>query len=139
MDNYKIKISCTSKEELSNNNRKISITNYNKNKLQQLTNNYDYIIKTIILHKSLQNFTTKTLEFLCNKLITDNDFKIFIQNMKDLGFYSNSKNSISFIKNDDPHELIHSYYYESLKIYKQKDQLTKIKTTNKSKYFTQML
>ena len=43
MNNYKIKISCTKKEDLCYNNEKLTITNYNKQNLENLINNTDYI------------------------------------------------------------------------------------------------
>lgn len=41
-----IKISCTSKDNLSYNNKKISVKNYNKLNLEQLINDTNYIEKT---------------------------------------------------------------------------------------------
>ena len=98
MNNYKIKISCTSKNELCHNNKKISIKNYNKLNLEQLINNNDYIEKILILYKKLyeQNIITKSLEFLCkcDYEITDINFETFIKNMINIGFCSNNNTII---------------------------------------------
>ena len=135
MNNYKIKISCTSKEELSLNNKKISMKNYTKNKL--LLHKHDYINKIIILYKISHKFTTKTLEFLCTNLITEIDFKIFIQNMIDNGFSSKYNTTISFIKNDNPHNPIYSYKFQTITKNNKVKQIKK--SNNNSKYITYFL
>ena len=102
--NFKIKISCIRNDELLHNNKQISIKNYNKYdkyELDKLFNNFNYIKKSFILYKKLigNKFITKTLEFLCNNEITDDDFKLFIKNMHDVGFYSKDDTEIKFVKN----------------------------------------
>ena len=105
---YKIKISCTSKKELCYNNNKISKPNSEKDydklkyELKQLVNNHNNITSSLILYKKFENFTTKTLEFLCNKEITEDDFKDFIKNMHDIGFISVCNTKIIFVKLDKP-------------------------------------
>lgn len=136
---YKIKISCTSKEELCYNNEKISKENYNKIGLDQLVNNYDYIKESYLLFKRI-DIITKTLEFSCNNEISENDFELFIKNMHDIGFTSEQKRRdtcILFISNDDPHNPIHTYNFRTIKkIIKNK---TNKKLKNRSKYYKVIL
>jgi hypothetical protein len=51
---YKIKISCTSRQELRYNDNKISIQNYNQCQLERLIINTDYINNALILHKKIR-------------------------------------------------------------------------------------
>jgi len=60
MNNYKIKISCTKKEDLCYNNEKLTITNYNKQNLENLINNTDYIEKSLFLYKKMIFITSVT-------------------------------------------------------------------------------
>ena len=142
MNNYKIKISCTSKDDLCYNNKKMSIKNYNKQNLEKLINNTYYIEKTLILYKKLKNIdiTTKSLEFICkcDNEISDNEFQTFIKNMINIGFSSNNKTTIHLIKINDnkPNETIFIYEFES--ITKKNIKKTKNKPNN-STYHTQML
>ena len=76
--------------------------------------NNKYIEKGLFLHKTKNKFTTKTLEFLYNNEISKEDFKTFIQDMKDIGFSSKNDNPISFINVDNPHNPIYSCYFGSL-------------------------
>ena len=48
MNNYVIKISCTSKGELCYNNKKISIKNYNKLNFDKLLDTIEYIKKVLM-------------------------------------------------------------------------------------------
>ena len=61
MNNYVIKISCTSKDELCYNNKKISIKNYNKLNFDKLLDTIEYIKKVLILYKSIK---TKAIKYL---------------------------------------------------------------------------
>ena len=120
MNNYKIKISCTSKDDLCYNNKKISVKNYNKLNLEQLINDTDYIEKTLILYKKHNNklITTKSLEFLCkcDNEISDIDFQTFIEKMINIGFSSNNNTTIHLIKinNNKLSEPIYIYTFQSI-------------------------
>lgn len=98
MYNYKIKIECTSEDKLCYNNKKISNKNYNKINFEELMNNIDYIETALILYKNFKNFTTKSLEFMCKREISELEFKEFIVSMKKIGFESKNKNTIKLIK-----------------------------------------
>jgi predicted transport protein len=115
MYNYKIKISCTTKDELCYNNKKISNKNYNRPNFEELINNTDYIETALILYKKEKKFTTKSLEFMCKRKISEDEFKTFIKDMKDIGFSSNNNNTIHLIKINDnkPSEQIFIYYFQS--------------------------
>ena len=92
MTEFKIRIRCTSIEELSYNNKKISKTN----KICVFDSNIE---KIIILHKRLDGFTTKTLEFIYNKQLNEEEFIKFIHTLKEHGFKTeNSKHPIQFMK-----------------------------------------
>jgi len=136
MNNYKIKISCTSKDELCYNNKKISIKNYNKLKLEEFINKND-IYKLLILHKKINssNFTTKTLEFLCNfdKEMSEDDFQLFIKYMIDIGFNSKHNTIIQFIDNKR-NEPIYTYNFQTITKTNNKN-----KMPNNSTYSTQIL
>lgn len=84
MYNYKIKILCISEDKLCYNNKKISNKNYNKLNFEELMNNIDYIETALILYKNFKNFTTKSLEFMCKREISELEFKEFIVSMKKL-------------------------------------------------------
>ena len=93
MSSYKIKIGCTSKDDLSFDNK--SITKYNFNKIHSLLqpNTIDYLDSIIILHKIIirRDVTTKTLEFLCNRELNNVEFLDFIDKLKNCGFKSTEK------------------------------------------------
>ena len=133
MNDFKIKISCTGKEDLCYNNRKIS----KKLNLEQFVNNIEYVKTALILYKTNEdNFTTKSLEFLCkcdNKL-SENDFQNFIKEMINFGFSANEKSKIYLM--DKSNETIYTYYFQSItesNIEKNK------RKPNKSIYHTQIL
>ena len=154
---YKIKISCTSKKELCYNNNKISKPNSKKksekdyDKLKQLVNNHNNITSSLILYKKFENFTTKTLEFLCNKEITEDDFKDFIKNMHDIGFISVCNTKITFVKLDKPNnesgnkrvirlikKPILTYLFQSITKIEEEEE-KEIRRKNNSTYHTQIL
>lgn len=90
----KIRINCTSQKDLTINNKKITINNYNKYSSEL---NDDKIISRVSLlfednfhHKDI-NFINKTLEFHLNIDITREDFELFIENLHNLGYKSNRK------------------------------------------------
>jgi len=98
---YKIRINCTNPDQLAFNNNPINKKSYKEihDKLQP--NNIDYIDSVIILHKKTKKnnkiFTLKTLEFLCNKEISEYQFEELIQKMIEIGFYSKDNRPIQFI------------------------------------------
>ena len=137
MTDYKIKIACTSLDELCYDNKIINKKNYNKCKLEELINNYDNINKLLILYKKMnnKNITTKTLEFGCNNEISEINFLNFIQDMKNIGFNSKQDTSIHFIYTQT-NESIYKYKFQSIEpIYKFKIN----KKKNRSNYNTQIL
>ena len=116
MSNYKIRINCTSQKDLTINNKKISRITYNN--LENKPDNIDYITKIAILYednfhsKSDVNFINKTLEFYCNRLISENEFKDFINNLKMNGFYSRKQEpKIQLIDNEG--KIIFNYNYNT--------------------------
>lgn len=143
--NYKIKIACTSKKQLSCNNEKITKKNYNKPELEKLIDATDYIEKASILHKKMQktNFTTKSFEFNCkccaNKYIID--LKRFIKEMQDIG-YSSSHNTFIYLieinnnELDTRYEPILKYRFQSIT---EEEIKPRIRNENKSSYSTQTL
>ena len=144
MNTYVIKISCTSKDELCYNNKKISIKNYNKLNFDKLLYTIEYIEKVLILYKkykdkSNQIFTTKSLEFICkcNKI----DLKTFIKAMQTLGFSSITDNFIHLIKINtnaitEQYEPILKYRFQSIT----EEPLTEyIKKKNNSMYHVKIL
>ena len=92
----KIRISCTTQDELQINNKKINMKNY----LNYVNNKFeDYIIKVFLLQKFkfLNNKTSyikKSLEFICSRDITEEEFQLFIANLKKLGFATKKENHL---------------------------------------------
>ena len=138
MYNYKIKIACTSEDELCYNNKKISKKNYNKINFEDLMNKTDYIETALILYKNFENFTTKSLEFMCKREISELEFKEFIVSMKKIGFESKNKNTIKLIKinKNKLNELILTYNFQLETKEPNKEYIFK---KNKSSYSTQFL
>jgi len=131
--NYKIKISCTNEEDLNYKKEKCTKKIILDDEFKLLMENNKYIEKGLFLHKTQEKFTTKTLEFLCNNEISEEDFKTFIQDMKNIGFSSkNDNHRISFINVDNPHNPIYSCYFVSLENCKKKKK-------NGSCYATELL
>jgi len=148
MNNYKIKISCTKKEDLCYNNEKLTRTNYNKQNLENLINNTDYIEKSLFLYKTIKiesnkipttTLETTSLEFICkcDNEISDIDFETFIKDMKNIGFRSNPENTIHLIKinGNNQNETIFTYKFDSIT----KQKIKKKHKPNRSTYHTQML
>lgn len=138
MNNYKIKIECTSEDKLCYNNKKISNKNYNKLNFEELMNNIDYIETALILYKNFKNFTTKSLEFMCKREISELEFKEFIVSMKKIGFESKNKNTIKLIKinKNKLNELILTYNFQLETKEPNEEYIFK---KNKSSYSTQFL
>ena len=135
---YKIKIACTSEDDLCYNNKKISKKNYNKINFEDLMNKTDYIETALILYKNFENFTTKSLEFMCKREISELEFKEFIVSMKKIGFESKNKNTIKLIKinKNKLNELILTYNFQLETKEPNKEYIFK---KNKSSYSTQFL
>jgi hypothetical protein len=117
MSYYKIRINCTSQKDLTVNNKKISRISYNN--LENKPDNIDYISKIAILYednfhsKSDVNFINKTLEFYCNRIISEIEFKNFINNLKNIGFSSKNKDpKIQLI--DSEGKIIFNYNYNMI-------------------------
>ena len=144
--NYIIKMSCTSKDELSCNNKKISIKNYNKLDLEKLIDATNYIEKALILYKKKQktNFTTKTLEFICKGCANEYiiDLKPLIKEMQAIG-YSSSANTFIYlieINNntiDKKHKAILKYEFQSITEVSLEENIER--SENKSSYHAQIL
>jgi len=130
MTEFKIRIGCTSIEQLSFNNKKISKNNF----MCVFDSN---ITKLIILYKTLDKVTTKTLEFICDKELNKEEFENFIKTMKDCGFKTTSpENKIQFINmNTKPFTPLFNYtFMESTNVGLNKLPLSKKK--NRSSYKT---
>lgn len=129
---YKIKINCTSEDQLSFENSKIS-----KQMCQHLLSKLqlDNVESIILLHKTNCNsFVSKTLEFICSKEINEEQFIAFIHNMQRAGFVSKTNSKIQFIDNDG--NIIFNYRFNTclpalLKMKKRRK--------NKSRYSLQFL
>ena len=129
MTEFKIKILCTSFEQLSFNNKKIS----KNNKICFFDPNIERII---ILHKTLQKFTTKTLEFIYNKQLNEEEFIKFIHTLKEHGFKTTTttpKNNIQFIQNNTNTTLFNYTFIDVKKIGLD----TSSKKKNRSSYKTE--
>jgi hypothetical protein len=114
MEIYKIRINCTTQQDLTINNKKINQKNFiiSKNDIDE------YITKIAILYednfhmKDDISFINKTIEFYCNREINENEFKDFIIKLRKLGFVSNKKHpKIQFINNYG--NIIYNYNYNT--------------------------
>lgn len=116
MNTYKITIECTSLLDLC----------YENTSIEKLIAKFDYIKKAILLHKTYineyNNEYTKhkekkiSLEFICEgaNIISEIQFKNFIETMRSSGFYSMNDKTICLIKINASYEIIYSYYFQSL-------------------------
>ena len=100
MNKYKIKINCTHPDNLRIDDRVISknrrLYNYIRSKMQ--LENIDYITKMLIVYKIDSNgIESKSIEFIINREIDENEFILFIVKMKDVGFFSLNNRDIKFI------------------------------------------
>jgi hypothetical protein len=101
----KIRISCTTQDELQINNKKINMKNYS-NYVNNKFDDFDYIIKVFLLQKfkfvnDKTSYIKKSLEFICSRDITEEEFQLFIANLKKLGFVSKKENHrIQYINNE---------------------------------------
>jgi hypothetical protein len=131
MVNYKIRIFCTSKEDLTfehpKNERPISNIRPCKNTDIKIhpelkPKNIDYVDAITILYRTIsQKIPTKlkiryyfelsthaSLEYECNRKITELEFQEFIDKMRSCGYYSENNNEIQFI-NVENGKIIYNY------------------------------
>lgn len=92
----KIRINCTSQKDLTINNKKITILNYNK--YSNELNNDKNISRVSILfednfHHKDKNFINKTLEFYLYNEITKEEFELLIEKLHNLGYKSKKETS----------------------------------------------
>ena len=138
MNTYKISIETTSLLDLC----------YENASVEKLVTKFDYIKKAILLHKTYINEYNNeynkhkekkiSLEFICEcaNIISETQFKNFIETMRSSGFYSMNDKTICLIKINASYEIIYSYYFQSL--IKQEIEESNRKK-NKSTYHTQVL
>ena len=109
---YKIRITCTSKDELSFNNKRVSKDNFRQLKDIKFP---EYIYRANIVTRNIIGIklTTKALEFICNRQVEEDEFKLFITFLKQIGFATKQDNKISYIKVDH-NEYIYEYKINSL-------------------------
>jgi|APGre2960657444_1045066.scaffolds.fasta_scaffold04204_1 hypothetical protein len=134
MNTYKITIECTSLLDLI----------YKDESLIKLINKFDYIQKAHRLYKSYynenENKTEKkeSLEFICEcaNIISEAQFKNFIETMHASEFYSFNNKIISLIKINTNYEIIYKYNFETLT---KREIEERFKLKNKSTYHTLIL
>jgi len=112
MINYIIKIECTHNTNLSFNSKNITLGKkkmQNRKKVSQcppdITLGYiscifPYIKNIKINHKTLNNFTRKTLEFYCEREydLSSKEFIHFIEVLNKLGFSSSDNSKVKYVK-----------------------------------------
>ena len=111
MSVFKIRINCTTQKDLTINNKKINTKSFS-NCAFKCDN---FITKIAILYEDNLHskddlcYITKTLEFFCDKEITQEEFINFINKLKDAGFISKRKEpKIQFISDN---KVIYNYNY----------------------------
>lgn len=112
---YKIKIVCTSINDLSFNGYRINRSIYDNMIYHLYPNEEDFINKIIILYKyskrhNVENFVDKSLEIICNTKLTENKFIEYIEKMHDCGFQSYNNAIVEFI-NMENYETIYKYSF----------------------------
>ena len=139
MNQFKIRIYCTRIEELNLYGKPLS----KKSQIKPLIpESIEYIESILLIYKTLRSITIKSLEFMCNKKLSDDEFIFFINILKFCGYKSRQKkHRIEFIhisneKGNSKHELIFSYDFISCKPL---EIMPKKKLKNKSTYRTQSL
>jgi len=114
---YKIKINCTSHNELSFKDRKINnhtFKEFRDIKYPQYIYRLNFVTRNVTNIKRNEDFTIKYLEFMCDRLVEDKELIEFIKYMKLLGCDSKNNNKVSLIKSDN-NTYISEYYFNSLK------------------------
>jgi hypothetical protein len=134
MNTYKITIECTSLLDLC----------YENDSVEKLITRFDYIQKALRLYKYYFNESTnkteekESLEFICEcaNIISETQFKNFIETMRASEFYSFNNKPIYLIKINNNYEIIYSFNFESLT---KRTIEERFKLKNKSTYDTQIL
>ena len=133
-EQYKIKIYCTSRKDLTLNNYSISSCTsiYLKECLKPYY--YSYISEIYILTKSIidSTMTISSLEIFCNRLISTSEFINFINNMYWNGFRSRG-NKIEFI-NTQINKIIYRYDFVNVQRLPINNKKLKKNTSNYSRY-----
>ena len=117
---FKIRINCTTKDDLSFCGRKINKKIHNQ-LVQKLTPNDDIEIIQILYktHRKPRKprkpkyYTRITLEFFTNNELCDKKFISFIANMKSLGFISESDDCCIQLINTISNDILLNYYFTS--------------------------
>jgi len=110
METYKIRINCSSKNDLSFNNKKISDKSYDDILIELKPDNYDYLNKIVISFEDYYSpentiiFTNKYIDIICNKYLTNDEYKLFINTLSNIGFKGNCEDkddyNFNYIIND---------------------------------------
>ncbi len=106
--NYKIRIKCTNGKELSLNGKKIN----KKSDVSQLTNQFDYLEKAIVVCRTGSRYVLKTFECLFNRELTEIELIGFVRQMKKSGFCSAQNVRVDFI-NSTNNEYLHSVEFNT--------------------------
>jgi hypothetical protein len=135
---YKIKIFCTSIDELSFNGSRINRSIYDIIIHSLYPKEDDFIDKIMILYKNskrhdIKNFVVKSLEIICNTKLTEKQFIEYIEKMHDCGFRS-CKNDVvvEFIDIED-YKTIYKYSFNFMEPVKIKQRNRHYK--NNSSYY----
>ena len=120
---YKCSSRCTSVDELNFHGHNIYTGKIYNRIIQDLQpDNIEYIHSINIVTKNTTRrrrgvevpFMIKTIEFLTNRLLEEEEFVGFIHKMKDAGFSSNTDNNIQFISTSSvPHNILYDYNFSS--------------------------
>lgn len=115
---YKIKIKCTNINDLSFNGMRINRLIYNDIIANLNPSEDDFIKKITILYKysqryNIDNFVDKSLEIICNRCLTEEEFKGYIEHMYYSGFQSHNNVIVEFI-NTTNNETFYKYSYNLL-------------------------
>ena len=115
---YKIKIKCTNINDLSFNGKRINRLIYNDIIANLNPSEDDFIKKITILYKyskryNIDNFVDKSLEIICNRCLTEEEFKGYIEHMYYSGFQSYNNVIVEFIDTTD-NETFYKYSYNLL-------------------------
>jgi hypothetical protein len=95
---FKIQIKCTTKKDLSFDNKPIKPQIYKEiiQKLQPLNLKYIEYIQILKKNERGSSFTKKTFEIFINRELSKEEFKAFIHKLKEIGFYSENRENIKF-------------------------------------------
>jgi hypothetical protein len=95
---FKIQIKCTTKKDLSFDNKPIKPQIYKEiiQKLQPLNLEYIEYIQILKKNERGSSFTKKTFEIFINRELSKEEFKAFIHKLKEIGFYSENGENIKF-------------------------------------------